>query len=143
MVKGVRSTGVEYDAVLAINRGGLIPGVYISNQLDIPLGVVDVNSYDGMVQREFKYNGWLLPPNLPFKPNVLIVDDIIDSGKSIVMVSEMVGVVANKVGICVGIKRKGVSLERIPEDIPVVYIKDVNPGVWVAFPYEKPITIEG
>lgn len=62
--------------IVAISRGGLIPGVYLSHRLKLPLRVVEYSTRDGMVG-ETNYS-WL--SNLR---NALIVDDIADSGRTL------------------------------------------------------------
>lgn len=57
LVDKINVDGREFSAVMAIPRGGLIPGVIISHLLDIPLVL-----------------------NPKYKGNLLLVDDIADSG---------------------------------------------------------------
>ena len=59
------------DLIIAIARGGCVPGVYLSHLLDKPLEVVTWQTRDGLRKE------W---PNMHEGRQVLLVDDINDSG---------------------------------------------------------------
>ena len=65
LIYQIKESGVHYDYVYGIPRGGLIPAVFISNVLDIPM--FDPNPVYGTA----------------YQKNLLIVDDISDTGTSI------------------------------------------------------------
>ncbi len=66
------------DHIIAIYRGSLPMGVHLSNIYDIPLSIIDYQSRDGnssepvMIKNNFDGEG--------LYSNVLIIDDILDSG---------------------------------------------------------------
>ena len=62
----IEYTGIKFDRIVAIKRGGWIPGVMLSNKLDIPL-----------------IDSTYLEYNLINDQNILIVDDIFDTGCTI------------------------------------------------------------
>ena len=66
---------VKYDFIIAPCRGGLIPGVYLSHQLTIPLIPIQWATRD---YTEFNTEQF---PNVSMK-NVLLMEDIIDSGET-------------------------------------------------------------
>lgn len=72
--------GKLYDVIIAPARGGLVPATFLSHKLQVPLWPILWSTRD-FVRRE------PLPDELvdfvSDKKNVLIVEDIIDSGKTI------------------------------------------------------------
>ena len=72
----VRASKVEYDYIVGLSRGGLIPGVVLSHQLAVPFRAInwskdykDFNTHEllDIVERGNK--------------RILIVDDMVDSGQ--------------------------------------------------------------
>jgi len=61
----------KYKAVYGVPRGGLMVALYISHQLDIP--IISNFLFDGVIEKESKYT----------IDEVLVVDDIIDTGKTV------------------------------------------------------------
>jgi len=99
----VKSLPKNITRILAIARGGLIPGVIISNLLNIKeILTAKVDSYDGSVKKE-KINFNI--PNIRDSGNLLIIDDIYDSGETIKIFRKKfprakIGVVYSKVKKC-------------------------------------------
>lgn len=123
----LRDKGINH--IVAVSRGGLVPATIISHLL----GVRDVRSlyvrqYDEDHQKGsmFMGIGWDIA-NLLYKPTTVIVDDIIDSGKTFFELHK-----------------------RYPNPIKVALISKLNdgdinaywpefspPDVWVQFPWER------
>lgn len=70
---------VEFDCVLAVVRGGYIPGEIISRAFNKPLVVTRLSSYNNGVKGEVRDLGTI---GAPFG-RILIVDDLVDSGDSL------------------------------------------------------------
>ena len=47
LLNQIVAVGKKYDGILAISRGGLPVGVYLSHHLNIPLFMVAVKTYEG------------------------------------------------------------------------------------------------
>ena len=62
--------------VLGINRGGCIPGVYLSHRIRTPHEVLDIRLRDHTV----KPNLSVLEKVFAFQKKILIIDDINDTG---------------------------------------------------------------
>ena len=62
--------------ILGINRGGCIPGVYLSHRLKIPHEALDIRLRDHTA----KPNLSVLEKAFAFQKKILIIDDINDSG---------------------------------------------------------------
>lgn len=87
--KAIRVTGdqmlaadIDPKYIIGLARGGLVPGVLASHMLDLPFVAVNYSSKDG--RGEYKGHDNILPDigdaGLGYRPNLLIVDDICDSG---------------------------------------------------------------
>ena len=67
--------------IVAISKGGFVPATIIANKLNVPVYAIGIKSYDGMVSGEIKeYQS--LPDDFDFA-DTLIIDDIVDTGKTI------------------------------------------------------------
>jgi|TARA_R110002124_G_scaffold128874_2_gene290018 hypoxanthine phosphoribosyltransferase len=76
----------KVDAIVGVARGGLIPATILAYQLEVPMFVESVSSYDQIGNRT--KTKILQPVNVKEMKelgynNVLIVDDICDSGKTL------------------------------------------------------------
>lgn len=75
----IRKSEMGFDFIVSISRGGLIPGVLMSHNLEIPLRVVEWSTRDTGLK--------LCPEDIKQSAqqgkNILIVDDIADSGLTI------------------------------------------------------------
>lgn len=68
----------QFDTIIALSRGGLVPGVILSHKLNLPLVPVDYSSNRGKGDNIGQHENKLV--ELPKDSRVLIVDDICDSG---------------------------------------------------------------
>lgn len=72
----IKLYGIDFDAIIGVSRGGLVPANILSHLLDIPLIPVSYSSFNGKGDDKNHENN--LPPIADKK--ILIVDDICDSG---------------------------------------------------------------
>ena len=74
LVKQIQKKNIKYDFVLGVERGGLIPAVHLSHRLGLPLKTLSWSSQlkDGSMLT------WFILRN----KKILLVDDIVDSGKT-------------------------------------------------------------
>lgn len=73
--------GKQFDVIVGINRGGCIPAVCLSHALKTPCTMIDFSTRDGInfhPRSLFTYFEELSQQC----PKILIVDDLIDSGKA-------------------------------------------------------------
>ncbi|MDA3900541.1 MAG: phosphoribosyltransferase [Spirochaetes bacterium] len=85
IVADIKRSGIEYNEILCPLRGGFMLSYLISNNLNIPVNYLEISSYAGQEQREFK---------IGHKPDLahgkyLLCDDIYDSGKTIKKILEI------------------------------------------------------
>jgi uncharacterized protein len=70
------------DYIVGISRGGLTPAVLLSHYLNLPLHTLKVTLRDG-AEEDCDHNAWMADDAIGYdtdKKNILIVDDINDSG---------------------------------------------------------------
>lgn len=77
----IQKSGKKYDLVVGIQKGGLIPAVHIANVLDIPFASLQWST-KGV--REGSNQHLICNKD----KNVLLVDDILDSGDTIQQIQE-------------------------------------------------------
>lgn len=80
LVDRIREANLDVDIVVGLVRGGTIPATIISHALDVPMTAIHYSSKDGAGDNKNHCNDL---PSLPCNTNVLIVDDICDSGKTL------------------------------------------------------------
>ena len=118
------------EIILSINRGGCIPGIYLSHKIEIPHKVIDIQLRDSSVSPNFS----VLNDCLAKYKKLLIVDDINDSGNTLKLIKDHS--VKNESEI-----RFAALINNIKSKINIDYQgqlidKSKNP-VWYVFPWEK------
>lgn len=135
---------LDFDAVYAPTRGGLILGTKLSHELSIPLGVIDLQTRDSN-EKDTKDIFKLDPLNLTsiekvFKTkvyNILLVDEIADSGKTLKIIEEqfkLLNMVGKKINIIV------VTIygkKEFNDEYGWNYIREMQENDWIYFPWEK------
>lgn len=79
LVEKIKKSKIEFNYIVALSRGGLIPGVVLSHRLNLRLVTVDWSTRDG---GDKESNCWI-PEDICYGKKVLVVDDIIDSGEAL------------------------------------------------------------
>lgn len=113
----------DFKGIVAITRGGLIPAALIARELDVRLiDTVCIKSYDHMEQSQLDVlkgvdhdgEGWLL------------VDDLVDTGKTARAVREMLP------------NAHFVTIYAKPDGKPLVdqYLTEVGQQCWIQFPWD-------
>jgi hypoxanthine phosphoribosyltransferase len=126
----------KYDVIIGINRGGLIPSVMLSHLTKIRHGVTTIESYQGKKKsRQHKTSlhismiGELGPTS-----RVLLVDDIADSGESLIEVIK----VLHKLGCTEGnVDTATLHYKAQSKFKPTFYGKEVPNYDWLNYPWEK------
>ena len=124
----------DYDAILSITRGGMIPACLISEMLDIRnVLTAGVMFYTDIEQRleEAIFLQFPSDPLLVGK-RILIVDDVWDSGKTAVTVRERVRRAGGLPTVAV-IHYKPTK-SHYPGDCPDFYA--IETDAWIVYPWE-------
>jgi hypoxanthine phosphoribosyltransferase len=82
LIKQIRESNTNYDYVVGIKRGGLIPATCLSHALKIPLYSFTWSTRDFPYQE--KHSSVLQPLS-----KILLVDDICDSGETLIKIKEL------------------------------------------------------
>ena len=114
-------------AVVAITRGGMAPAMIVSRELDIrTVDTISVKSYDNQSQADAKV---LKAPNAEMMGDgtgILIVDDLVDTGKTLDLVRKMYP------------KAHFATVYAKPKGRPTVdtFITEVSQDSWIFFPWD-------
>lgn len=79
LVRKIKRSKVEFSYIVALSRGGLIPGVVLSHKLGLRLVPISWSTRD---HENKEYNCWV-PEDINNGKKVLVVDDIVDSGEAL------------------------------------------------------------
>ncbi|WP_028035026.1 xanthine phosphoribosyltransferase [Chelativorans sp. J32] len=131
-------TNGRWKAIVCITRGGLVPAAVIARELDIRLiETVCIASYhDYSEQGELKLLKEISPPLLEDEgKDILIVDDLTDTGKTAAIVRAMMP------------KAHFATIYAKPKGRPLVdtFVTEVSQDTWIYFPwdmgfsYQRPI----
>lgn len=87
IVKEINDNDVKYDTIVALSRGGSIPGAILSYKLGIKnLQNLGINTR----QEDGKYVETIIYQRPVLHGNVLVVDDINDSGRTFTAVDSLI-----------------------------------------------------
>lgn len=111
LISQLTESGEQFDVVLAIARGGLVPATYIAHALGVS-NIVSCKS---------------IPPSFSEDTRVLIVDDIADSGTTLMQLTDSM---VNKYRVATIFKRFDTVYE------PDFYGQEIKHKNWVTFPWE-------
>ncbi|MFV0515558.1 MAG: xanthine phosphoribosyltransferase [Jhaorihella sp.] len=119
--------GGAWKAIVAITRGGMAPAMIVSRELDIrTVDTISIKSYDHQAQSEAKV---LKSPDAALMGDgtgILIVDDLVDSGKTLEVVRAMFP------------RAHFATVYAKPKGKPQVdtYITEVSQDTWIFFPWD-------
>lgn len=120
--------------ILGVSRGGLIPATIISHFVNLPFKVVGVKSYKGMRCGDIEFTQpFPLDDEIP--KQVIIVDDLVDTGRTISYLVDYLRALRPDVDIIVitaYIKKNFIE----PEGIDLFHIEEKDKDTWLVFPYE-------
>ena len=116
-----------WKAVVAITRGGMAPAMIVARELDIRcVDTISVISYDNQTQAEAKI---LKGPDATLMGDgtgILIIDDLVDSGKTLELVRAMYP------------QAHFATVYAKPKGRPQVdtFITEVSQDTWIFFPWD-------
>jgi len=112
--------------IIAITRGGLVPAAIIARELDIRIvDTICIASYAGRQQGQIQ----VLKPPTGDGAGWLLVDDLVDTGKTARLVREMVP------------KAHFATIYAKPAGRPLVdtFMTEVSQDTWILFPWDSEI----
>jgi xanthine phosphoribosyltransferase len=114
-----------FEGIVTITRGGLVPAAIIARELEIRLvDTVCVFGYDWQDQQE---KARVLKPVAGDGDGMLLVDDLVDTGRTAIVVREMLP------------KAHFATVYAKPAGRPLVdtYITEVSQDTWILFPWDS------
>ena len=132
-----RLTGLgQFDAVVAIARGGLVPAAVVARELNIRMvETVAVKSYDHQAQGDIKLLKPISTEILGMHKagkKVLIVDDLVDTGATGRLVRQMLP------------DAHFATVYAKPKGKPLVdtFITEVSQDTWIHFPWDTALSFQ-
>ena len=131
----IRNSGLNPDIILGVSRGGWIPARVLSDLLENPtLASVRVETYSGATQAESLPTLTQRVSIHVTKKEVLIVDDVADSGKSLKVIKEHILQQNAKDAKVATLYCKPWSTVK-----PEYYEKETSR--WIVFPWDRKETV--
>ena len=125
-------TNANFDpeVIISVNRGGCIPGIYLSHYIEKPHQVINLELRDSAKDPDLD----TIKEKIRQFSSVLIIDDINDSGKTIGVIKDLSKNLTTKIHFAVLIN-KSESESKVE-----YYGKNVNSKAndyWYVFPWEN------
>ena len=130
IINQIKISKLDPELIISINRGGCIPGIYLSHYLKKTHRVIDIQLRDS----DSKPNFDVMKDSLNNFNKILIIDDINDSGLTFGLVKKLIGNSNCKTYFAALINNKK-SKTKIDFHGQLID-KSINP-VWYVFPWEK------
>jgi xanthine phosphoribosyltransferase len=123
-----------FEAIVAVTRGGLVPAAIVARELDVRIiETVCVASYDHIAQGELRVLKTIADSvGGGGGKGVLIVDDLVDTGKTAKLVREMLP------------KAHFATVYAKPMGRPMVdtFITEVSQDTWIFFPWDTGLAFQ-
>lgn len=147
IIRDMNNDGWRPDYIVGLNRGGLNPAVMISHYLGVAMHTLDVSFRDGGSGPES--NLWMAEDAFGYsadKQNILIVDDINDSGRTLQWIKDdwtssclpndpkWLDVWNNNVRFAVIVDNQSSNFKDV--DYAGMSINKLENPVWCVFPWE-------
>lgn len=123
----------DIDQIVSVARGGHVLARILSDLMDLPIFSVSIQSYQAMQQHEIEITQELAPELV--QRHVLLVDEVVDSGKTLERGLEYLSDLGAEVVTSVAAHVKPHASHK-----PDFYIEVTDN--WVVYPYEVRETIE-
>jgi len=85
IVEQIENSNWSPNVIFSINRGGCIPGIYLSHHLNLKHKVIDIQLRDNNRTPDLK----IIKEKIKQFDNILLVDDINDSGKTLKIIYDL------------------------------------------------------
>ena len=117
----------DWQAIVCITRGGLVPAMIVSRELDIRVvDTISVKSYNHQDRTEAVVTKSPQADLMGDGTGILIVDDLVDSGKTLELVRRLYP------------KAQFATVYAKPHGKPQVdtYVTEVSQDTWIFFPWD-------
>jgi len=142
IIRDINLDGYKPDYIVGITRGGLLPAVLISQYMNVPMYSLDVSLRDNANKEGPESNCWMAEDAFNGK-NILIVDDINDSGATLNWIKEdwqisihdeFQNVFGNNVRFATVVDNQSSDFNEV--GYTGLEINKAENDVWVVFPFE-------
>lgn len=119
--------GGNWKAVVAITRGGMIPAMIVSRELDIRVvDTISVKSYSHQSQGDARVTKSPQAELMGDGTGILVIDDLVDTGRTLELVRRLYP------------KAHFATVYAKPSGRPMVdsYITEVSQDTWIFFPWD-------
>ncbi|MCM2344268.1 MAG: xanthine phosphoribosyltransferase [Alphaproteobacteria bacterium] len=124
LARQILQTGKTYKKILVITRGGMFPAGILARELDIRhIETVCIDTYDSQTRGEPVL---LKEPAADYTKNVLVVDDLVDTGATLTMLR---GMLTDSLVVTIFAKPEGEALVDL-------YHEKIEQNIWVRFPWD-------
>jgi len=128
----IAKADIQYDSLIAITRGGLVPTGYLSQSLRIK----KIYTCGGYFEKENEFQFINYPQ--PISGKILMVSDLVKSGKTLAMIINAYRNLADK-NIEIDIACIHYFSEISKEIIPRYYIHKYIEDYFITYPWETPM----
>ena len=130
IISQIESSNFTPEIIFSINRGGCIPGVYLSHAINVQHKVIDVQLRDDLNRPNIKS----LTNIISAHNNILIIDDINDTGSTFNFIKKSFRNHNNKLYYASLIENKTSSFKV--NFFGKIIDKSIDPK-WIVFPWEQ------
>ena len=130
IVEQIENSNWSPNVIISINRGGCVPGIYLSHRLNLKHKVIDIQLRDSNRSPDFK----LVKQKIKRLDNILLVDDINDSGKTLKTIYDLINAYSKKIYNATLIYNQE---SIIKTDFYGRMIKRSEDKNWYIFPWEE------
>ena len=129
IIKQIKNSNWLPNVIFSINRGGCIPGIYLSHQLNLKHKVIDIQLRDGKKLPDLK----IIKEKINQFDNILLVDDINDTGKTLKIIYDL----NNPPKIIFNATLIYNEESKVKTDFYGKMIKRTEDKSWYVFPWEE------
>jgi hypoxanthine phosphoribosyltransferase len=131
LVRQLRAADVRIDAIVAIARGGYIPGRIVSDMLGVEdLAGFKIEHYQATQKRQQAFVKYPLNADINGR-NILLVDDVCDSGDTFAIGVEHL----RQCGAAKQLTTAALHLKTVSGFIPDFYVEMISEWRWIIYPW--------
>lgn len=131
LVRQLRKANFQIDIIVAIARGGYVPGRLLSDMLGIhDLTCFKMEHYEGAYKQHEAFVKYPLNADINGR-NVLLLDDVCDSGDTFAVGIEHI----RHCGTVNEMHTAALHLKTVSKFIPDFYVEEVSEWRWLIYPW--------
>jgi len=131
LVRQLRKANFRVDVIVALARGGYVPGRLLSDMLGVHnLTSFKVEHYQGVFKQHAAYIKYPLNADINGR-NVLLLDDVCDSGDTFSVGVEHI----HHCGKVNEMRTAALHFKTVSQYIPDFYAETVNEWLWLIYPW--------